>query len=77
MAKHSQHQFTFMFSDEADNLGFGKERSTAEIRTWGDKWVADAHLVSNSVGDQESADAARSMLIKKLRELADIIEREW
>lgn len=52
-------------------------RTRAEVRTWEGKWTGDAHIDPTSVGDQcESSDAARLMLVKKLRELADVIERD-
>lgn len=67
--KHTHVQMQFSLNDTT--------RTRAEVRTWNGKWTGDASVDPIDVGDQcESSDAARLILVKKLRELADVIERD-
>ena len=59
------------------SLSISDPKTRAEIRTWNDKWTGDAFIDPSSVGaEHESSDDARQALVKKLRELADVIERD-
>ena len=48
----------------------------AEVRTCGGKWVADAVIRPVAIGDHGNSVDARAALVKKLRELADVVERD-
>lgn len=48
--------------------------SVAEVRTWNDKWVGDAHISPKTIGEHETKPEACRALAKALRELADKVE---
>lgn len=50
--------------------------ANAEIRTWNGKWVGEARIGPQAAGEHGNSDDARRALVKKLRELADVVERD-
>lgn len=66
--KHTSVQMMFLIDE--------KKEATAEVRTWNGKWVGDARISPTVVGEHDSSEDARRALVKKLRELADVVERD-
>lgn len=66
--KHTSVQMMFLIDDKKD--------AVAEVRTCNGKWVGDARIAPAVVGEHGSSEDARVALVKKLRELADVIERD-